>query len=94
MTFSTYDSKLQSFSSSSSFVTDLVTSPPLEVISSSPSGGFLVTERNNATLPEITPSIAFDSLRRTVYYYRFCDHSVYNRSLDRNSQEQVIEMVM
>ena len=72
----------------------VVTTPPLEVLTSSSNGGSIEGERGNVTFSRVTPPIALDTLDRTVYYYNSLEHAVYKRTLDINSQDEVSRAIL
>ena len=71
-----------------------MTTPPLELLTSSPNGGSIEGERGNVTLSHVTPPITLDTLDRTVYYYNSLEHVVYKRTLDINSQDEVSRAIL
>ena len=62
---------------------------PLEIVTSSPNGGYVESEFRNISLSQVTPPIAVDVLRQTVYYYNSNKKGVYMKSLDTNAQDKV-----
>ena len=69
----------------------VVTTPPLEVLTSSSKGGSIEGEHGNVTFSHVTPPITLNTLDKSVYYYNSLEHE---RTLHINSQDEVSRTIL